>query len=99
MWRCFDPPNQQYNGHADCEYCAALGPTLVIYPFQAMRIMITTKPVNFRKGHDGLAALAECERVLDPHFGIIVVFCAKRGDRIKVLLWDGSGLVLCCKRL
>ena len=36
---------------------------------------------------------------LDPHSGIIVVFRAKRGDRIKVLLWDGSGLVLCYKRL
>jgi transposase len=27
------------------------------------------------------------------------VFRAKRVDRIKVLLWDGSGLVLCHKRL
>ena len=54
---------------------------------------------HFRKGHDGLAALAERELGLDPHSGIIVVFRAKRGDRIKVLLWDGSGLVLCYKRL
>ena len=37
--------------------------------------------------------------VLMPHSGIIVVFRAKRGDRIKVLLWDGSGLVLCYRRL
>jgi transposase len=55
--------------------------------------------VDFRKGHDGLAALAERELDLDPHSGIIVVFRAKRVDRIKVLLWDGSGLVLCHKRL
>ncbi|MEP3846265.1 MAG: IS66 family insertion sequence element accessory protein TnpB [Paracoccaceae bacterium] len=27
------------------------------------------------------------------------MFRARRGDRIKVLLWDGSGLVLCYKRL
>lgn len=47
------------------------------------------------KGHDGLAALPERELGLVPHFGIIVVFCAKRSDWIKVLLWDGSGLVLC----
>ena len=62
----------------------------MIYPSQAVRIVIATKPVDFRKGHDGLAALAERELGLDPHSGIIVVFRAKRGDRIKVLLWDGS---------
>lgn len=55
--------------------------------------------MDFRKGHGGLAALAGRELDLDPHSGIIVVFRAKRGDRIKVLLWDGSGLVLCYKRL
>ena len=71
----------------------------MIYPSQAVRIVIATKPVDFHKGHDGLAALAERELGLDPHSGIIVVFCAKRGDRIKVLLWDGTGLVLCYKRL
>ncbi|MCF6233618.1 MAG: IS66 family insertion sequence element accessory protein TnpB [Rhodobacteraceae bacterium] len=41
--------------------------------------------VHFRKGHDGLAAVVQNELGLDPHSGIIVVFRAKRGDRIKVL--------------
>ena len=36
---------------------------------------------------------------LDPQSGIIVVFWARRSDRIKVLLWVGSGLLLACKRL
>ena len=71
----------------------------MIYPSQAVRIVIATKPVDFRKGHDGLAALAGRGLGLDPHSGVIVVFRAKRCDRIKVLLWDGSGLVLCYKRL
>jgi len=48
--------------------------------------------VHFRKGHDGLAAVVQNELGLDPHSGIIVVFRAKRSDRIKVLLWDGSWL-------
>ena len=61
--------------------------------------MIATKPVDFRKGHDGLAAVAERDLGLDPHSGVIVVFRAKRGDRIKVLLWDGSGMVMAYKRL
>jgi transposase len=60
----------------------------MIYPSQAVRIVIATKPVDFRKGHDGLAALAERELGLDPHSGVIVVFRAKRGDRIKVLLCE-----------
>jgi transposase len=28
-----------------------------------------------------------------------MVFRAKRADRIKILVWDGSGLVLVCKHL
>jgi len=43
--------------------------------------------------------MVQNELGLDPHSGIIVVFRAKRGDRIKVLLWDGSGLVMAYKRL
>ena len=71
----------------------------MIVPAQAVRVVIATKPVDFRKGHDGLAALVQSELGLDPHSGLIVVFRSKRGDRIKVLLWDGSGLVLVYKRL
>ncbi len=71
----------------------------MIIPSQAVRIVIATQPVDFRKGHDGLAALAASQLGLDPHSGVIVVFRAKRGDRIKVLLWDGSGLVMIYKRL
>lgn len=71
----------------------------MIVPGQAVRIVIATRPVDFRRGHDGLAAAVQNELGLDPHSGIIVVFRSKRGDRIKVLLWDGSGLVLVYKRL
>lgn len=71
----------------------------MIVASQTVRIMIATKPVDFRKGHDGLAAVAERELGLDPHSGVIIVFRAKRGDRIKVLLWDGSGIVMSYKRL
>lgn len=71
----------------------------MIVPSQSVKIVIATKPVDFRKGHDGLAAVAERELGLDPHSGVIVVFRAKRGDRVKVLLWDGSGMVMAYKRL
>lgn len=71
----------------------------MILPGQAVRVMIATKPVDFRKGHDGLAAVVQNKLGLDPHSGVVVVFRSKRGDRIKVLVWDGSGLVLTYKRL
>jgi len=71
----------------------------MIIPGQNIKVLIATKPVDFRKGHDGLAALVTNELRLDPHSGVIVVFRAKRGDRLKILLWDGGGLVLIYKRL
>ena len=71
----------------------------MIVPSQKVRVVIATKPVDFRKGHDGLAAVAERELGLDPHSGLVIVFRAKRADRIKILLWDGTGLVMAYKRL
>lgn len=71
----------------------------MIVPSDAVRVVIATRPVDFRRGHDSLAALAQNELGLDPHSGLIMVFRSKRGDRIKVLVWDGSGLVLVYKRL
>ena len=71
----------------------------MIVPAQHVRIVVATKPVDFRRGHDGLAATVQRELGLDPHSGVIVVFRAKRADRIKILVWDGSGLVLVYKRL
>ena len=66
----------------------------MIVPSQAVKVLIATKPVDFRKGHDGLAAYVEKELGLKAHSGVVVVFRAKRADRIKILVWDGSGLVL-----
>ncbi len=71
----------------------------MIFPDQAVRIVIATKPVDFRKGHDGLAAVAHTELGFAPKAGVMVVFRSKRGDRIKVLFWDGSGVVMIDKRL
>lgn len=71
----------------------------VIFPDQAVRIVMATRPVDFRKGHDGLAALAQAELGFVPHTGVMVVFRSKRGDRAKILFRDGSGIVLIYKRL
>lgn len=71
----------------------------MIVPGQHVRIVVATKPVDFRRGHDGLAATVERELGLDPYSGLIVVFRAKRADRAKILVWDGTGLVMIYKRL
>lgn len=71
----------------------------MIVPGQRMPIVIAVKPVDFRRGHDGLAATVQNELGLDPYSGLTVVFRSKRGDRIKILVWDGSGLVMIYKRL
>lgn len=59
----------------------------MIVPSQAVKVLIATKPVGFRKGHDGLAAYVEKELGLKAHSGVVVVFRAKRADRIKILVW------------
>ena len=46
-----------------------------------------------------LAATAAGELDLDIYSGVIVIFRSRRGDRLKLLAWDGSGLVMTYKRL
>jgi len=71
----------------------------MIVPPAGVRVLVATKPVDFRKGMDGLAALAQQVLGQDPFSGTVLVFRAKRADRLKLLVWDGSGLVLVSKRL
>lgn len=71
----------------------------MIVPPSGVRVLVATKPVDFRKGMDGLAALAQQTLAQDPFSGTVLVFRAKRADRVKLLVWDGSGLMLVSKRL
>jgi transposase len=71
----------------------------MIGPSGSVRVMVATKPVDFRKGADGLAALVRDTMGADPFSGTVYVFRAKRTDRIKLVFWDGTGVVLVAKRL
>jgi transposase len=71
----------------------------VIVPPGGVRVLVAIRPVDFRKGMDGLAAVAKETLAQDPFSGTILVFRAKRADRLKLLFWDGSGLMLVSKRL
>ena len=59
----------------------------MIGPTGAVRVMVATKPVDFRKGADGLAALVRESLAADPFSGAVYVFRAKRADRIKLVFW------------
>lgn len=61
--------------------------------------MMATKPVDFRKGAEGLAALVRDGMKTDPFSGAVYVFRAKRADRVKLIFWDGTGVCLFAKRL
>jgi transposase len=71
----------------------------VIGPSGNIRVMVATKPVDFRKGAEGLAALVRDAMRADPFTGAIYVFRARRADRVKLIFWDGTGMVLVSKRL
>ena len=71
----------------------------MIVPRGGVRVLVASRPVDFRKGMDGLAALAKETLAQDPFSGTILVFRAKRADRVKFLFWDGTGLLLVSKRL
>ena len=71
----------------------------MIFPSNRVRIMVATKAIDFRKGHDGLAALVSSVLRKDPFTGTVFVFRSRRADRLKLLYWDGTGLVMAYKRL
>lgn len=71
----------------------------MIIPPGPLKVLVATQPVDFRKGMVGLASLVERELRLDPFSGMLFIFRARRADRIKLLVWDGTGLVLVTKRL
>jgi len=64
-----------------------------------VRVLVATRPVDFRKGAEGLAALVREQMQADPFSGAIYVFRAKRADRVKLIYWDGTGVCLFAKRL
>jgi len=63
-----------------------------------VKVFLASQPIDFRKGMDGLLALVR-DSGKDPFDGALYVVRARRADRIKIIWWDGSGVVLYAKRL
>lgn len=64
-----------------------------------LKVVVATQPVDFRKGINGLAALVSEALKANPYCGDVFVFRSRRSDRLKLLVWDGTGVVLLTKWL
>ena len=64
----------------------------------ATKIYLFAEPVDMRKGFDGLNYIVK-RQGLDIFSGHLFVFISKRGDRMKVLIWEHGGFALWYKRL
>ena len=62
----------------------------MIGPSGTVRVMVATKPVDFRKGMEGLAMLVREHMKADPFWGVVYVFRAKRADRIPSYSFFGK---------
>jgi transposase len=65
----------------------------------ATRVYLAVGATDMRKGFDGLYGLVRQRLEMDPLCGYLFLFCNRPRTRLKVLLWDGSGLWVCAKRL
>jgi transposase len=63
------------------------------------RIWICVEPQDGRKSFDGLAGVVISRLSRDPLSGDLYVFRNKRGDRLKILAWQGDGFALYLRRL
>jgi transposase len=63
------------------------------------RVWIAAGHTDMRKGFNGLAALVQTTLADNPYSGHVFVFRGRRGHILKVLWFDGQGLLLLTKRL
>jgi len=65
----------------------------------ATKIYVAVEAVDMRKGFEGLYGLVRDQLGHDPLSGHLFLFTNKTKTRLKALVWDGSGLWVCAKRL
>ena len=66
---------------------------------EVRRILAYSKPVDLRKSIDGLVGLVKCVLEEDPLSGCVFVFFNRRGNYLKLVVWDRTGFCLFAKRL
>mgnify|MGYP003950424117 CR=1 FL=1 len=65
----------------------------------ATKIYVAAEAVDMRKGFEGLYSLVRDHLGQDPLSGYLFLFSNRTHTRVKALVWDGSGLWVCAKRL
>lgn len=65
----------------------------------ATRVYLGVEAVDMRKGFEGLYGLVRDRLGEDPMSGHLFLFTNRTRTRLKVLVWDGTGLWVCAKRL
>ena len=65
----------------------------------ATKIYIAVEAVDMRKGFEGLHGLVRDHLGQDPLSGHLFLFTNRTKTRLKAVVWDGSGLWVCAKRL
>src|ERR1700687_4275376 len=65
----------------------------------ATKIYVAVEAVDMRKGFEGLYGLVRDQWGADPLSGHLFLFSNRTRTRLKALVWDGSGLWVCTKRL
>ena len=63
------------------------------------QVYIVCGYTDMRRSIDGLAGIVKQNFSLEPCSGSLFLFCGKRRDRMKALLWEGDGFLLMYKRL
>ena len=71
----------------------------MIAPGSGVRVYLACGVTDMRKGIAGLSALVQEVLRQKPASGAVFVFRGRRGDRIKLLFWDGQGFCLTYKVL
>lgn len=67
---------------------------------QFKKVYLAPGYTDLRRGIDGLASIVRFQFALDPYDkNMLFLFCGRRNDRIKALLWKGDGFLLMYKRL
>jgi transposase len=65
----------------------------------SLKVFLAVEPCDLRKSFNGLHALVTGRLGEDPRTGTLFVFTNRRPSRLKILLFDGTGLWVCTKRL
>lgn len=62
---------------------------------QFKKVYLAPGYTDLRRGIDGLASIVRFQFKLDPYDkNTLFLFCGRRNDRIKALLWEGDGFLL-----